>query len=48
MRIEDNMEPKFILELDGYIRIGYVRMHRDLLLPEICTKTYLLLRPSVI
>jgi hypothetical protein len=27
------MEPKFILTLDGYVRIGYVRMHKDLLLP---------------
>lgn len=27
------MEPKFILTLDGYLRIGYVRMHKDLLLP---------------
>jgi len=31
------MEPKFILTLDGYIRLGYVRMHKDLLLPgDVC------------
>jgi hypothetical protein len=28
------MEQKFILTLDGYLRIGYVRMHKDLLLPK--------------
>lgn len=27
------MEPKFVLTLDGHLRIGYVRMHKDLLLP---------------
>lgn len=27
------MQPKFILTLDGHLRIGSVRMHKDLLLP---------------
>lgn len=28
------MEPKFILTLDGHLRIGNVQMHKDLLLPN--------------
>lgn len=28
------MEPKFIITLDGYMRIGQVRMHKDLLQPH--------------
>ncbi len=28
------MEPKFILTLDGHLRIGSVQMHKDLLLPN--------------
>lgn len=28
------MEPKFILTLDGHLRIGSVRMHKDLLQPD--------------
>lgn len=28
------MQPKFILTLDGYLRIGNVNMHKDLLLPN--------------
>lgn len=28
------MQPKFILTLDGYLRIGNVSMHKDLLLPN--------------
>ena len=28
------MEPKFILTLDGHLRIGSVQMHKDLLVPN--------------
>lgn len=28
------MQPKFILTLSGHLRIGYVAMHKDLLLPN--------------
>lgn len=28
------MEPKFIITEAGFLRIGFVRMHRDLLLPS--------------
>ncbi len=28
------MEPKFVVTLDGYLRIGHVCMHKDLLLPD--------------
>ncbi len=27
------MEPKFIVTLDGHLRLGYVKMHKDLLQP---------------
>lgn len=31
------MEAKFIITSEGFLRLGYVRMHKDLLLPgDIC------------
>lgn len=32
-KLKVTMEPKFVITLDGHLRLGYVKMHKDLLLP---------------